>query len=137
MQVGDAVLALEDPGALELSVLGRGVFEQTAACAEEHRNDMKLELVEDPGGEQRDERIPDANLECVGADALVPVYLLGIGDNPLRARLPEVLVAVGKASWRPGGPRRRFASALASTSASDAPCRHSARCRVLRQRAAR
>ena len=50
MHVGDTALALEDPGALQLDLLGSKVLEQTASLAEEHRDDMELELVEDAGG---------------------------------------------------------------------------------------
>jgi hypothetical protein len=35
--VGDAALALEDSGALQLDVLGTEVVEETAPLAEEHR----------------------------------------------------------------------------------------------------
>ena len=42
----------EDAGALELDLLGIEVVEEAAALAEEHRNDMDLELVEDAGGER-------------------------------------------------------------------------------------
>jgi hypothetical protein len=51
VHVGDAALALEDADALHLDLLGSEAFEQTAALAEEHRDDMELELVEDAGGE--------------------------------------------------------------------------------------
>src|SRR6266566_1157607 len=47
VHVGDTVLPLEDAGALELDLLGSEALEQTAPLAEEHRDDMKLELVED------------------------------------------------------------------------------------------
>ena len=50
--MGDAALALEDPRALELDVLGAEVVEEAAALAEEHRDEMDLELVEDAGGER-------------------------------------------------------------------------------------
>ena len=50
MHVGDAALPLEDPGALQLDLLGSEALEQTAPLAEEHRDDMELELVEDAGG---------------------------------------------------------------------------------------
>src|SRR4029450_10135728 len=50
VHVGDTVLPLEDPGALQLDLLGSEALEQTAPLAEEHRNDMELELVEDAGG---------------------------------------------------------------------------------------
>ena len=49
--MGDVALALEDAGALHLDLFGSEAFEQTAALAEEHRDDMELELVEDAGGE--------------------------------------------------------------------------------------
>ena len=50
--VGDAVLALEDPRALQLDVLGAEALEEPAPLAEEDRDDVKLELVEDAGGER-------------------------------------------------------------------------------------
>jgi hypothetical protein len=49
---GDSVLALEDPSTLELDLLGSECLEQTAPPAEEHRDDMELELVEDAGGKR-------------------------------------------------------------------------------------
>jgi hypothetical protein len=49
--VGDAALALDDPGALQLGVPGIPLVEETAPLAEEHRDEMDLELVEDPGSE--------------------------------------------------------------------------------------
>ena len=48
MQVGDTGLPLEDPGALQLEVLGTEVVEEPAPLAEEHRDEMDLELVETP-----------------------------------------------------------------------------------------
>ena len=51
MHVGDTVLPLEDPGAFQLDLLRGEALEQTASLAEEHRDDMELELVEDAGGE--------------------------------------------------------------------------------------
>src|SRR5207247_5766842 len=50
VQMGHTV-PLEDPGALELDVLGSEVVEETAPLAEEHRDEMDLELVEDAGRE--------------------------------------------------------------------------------------
>jgi hypothetical protein len=44
VHVGDPV-ALEDPGALELDLLGSEVVEQPTALAEQHRDEMDLELV--------------------------------------------------------------------------------------------
>src|SRR5215203_1614601 len=52
VHVGDAVLPLEDPGALQLDLLGSEALEQTAPLAEEHRDDMELDLVEDAGSER-------------------------------------------------------------------------------------
>src|SRR5215218_3562374 len=52
VHVGDAVLPLEDPGALQLDLLGSEALEQTAPLAEEHRDDMELDLVEDTGSER-------------------------------------------------------------------------------------
>src|SRR6266540_3008101 len=51
VHVGDAALSLEDPGALEGDLLGREPVEQTSSLAEKHRDDMKLDLVEDAGAE--------------------------------------------------------------------------------------
>ena len=48
--MGDAALPLEDPGALQLDLLGSEALEQSAPLAEEHRDNMELELVEDAGG---------------------------------------------------------------------------------------
>ncbi len=47
--MGDTALALEDPGALQLDLLRSEALEQAAPLAEEHRDDMELELVEDTG----------------------------------------------------------------------------------------
>src|SRR5829696_7602496 len=52
VHVGDAVLPLEVPGALQLDLLGSEALEQTAPLAEEHRDDMELDLVEDAGSER-------------------------------------------------------------------------------------
>ena len=52
MQVGDAPVADEDAGALELDLLGGESLEQAPARSEEHRDDVELELVEDAGGER-------------------------------------------------------------------------------------
>ena len=51
VHVGDTALALEDPGALQLDLLGGEALEETAPLAEEHRDDVELELVEDAGGQ--------------------------------------------------------------------------------------
>ncbi len=50
MHVGDAALPLKDSGALQLDLLGSEALEQSAPLAEEHRDNMELELVEDAGG---------------------------------------------------------------------------------------
>src|SRR5215207_2917098 len=52
MHVSDTALPLEDPGALQLDVLGTEVVEETAPLAEEHRDEMDLELVENAGSER-------------------------------------------------------------------------------------
>src|SRR5829696_3245870 len=52
VHVRDAALPREDPGALQLDLLASEALEQTAPLAEEHRNDMELELVEDAGGKR-------------------------------------------------------------------------------------
>ncbi|MBV8989423.1 MAG: hypothetical protein JO372_12765, partial [Solirubrobacterales bacterium] len=46
VHVGDAVLAFEDSHALELDLLGTEAVEQSASPAEEHWDDMELDLVE-------------------------------------------------------------------------------------------
>jgi hypothetical protein len=51
VQVGDTGLPVEDAGALQLDLLGGEALEQPAPLAEEHRDHMELELVEDAGGE--------------------------------------------------------------------------------------
>src|SRR5918996_1320824 len=51
VHVGDAVVSLEDPRALEGDLLGGEPVEQTSSLAEEHRNDMEFDLVEDAGAE--------------------------------------------------------------------------------------
>ena len=51
VHMGDTV-SLEDAGALELDVLGIEVVEEAAPLAEEHRDEMDLELVEHAGGER-------------------------------------------------------------------------------------
>src|SRR4051812_31052429 len=45
----DAALALEHPRALELNLLGSEALEQSAPLPEEHRDDVKLQLVQDAG----------------------------------------------------------------------------------------
>jgi hypothetical protein len=52
VHVGNAALSREDPGALQLDLLGSEALEQTAPLAEEHGDEMDLELVEDAGGER-------------------------------------------------------------------------------------
>jgi hypothetical protein len=47
VHVGDAPLTLEDPGALQLDLLGSEAVEQAAPLAEEHRDDVELEFVEE------------------------------------------------------------------------------------------
>ena len=49
--MGDTALPFEDPGALQLDELGTEALEQTAPLAEQHRDDVELDLVEDAGGE--------------------------------------------------------------------------------------
>ena len=50
MHVRDTALPLEGPDALQLDLLGRKALEETTPLAEEHRDDMELELIEDAGG---------------------------------------------------------------------------------------
>ena len=45
VHVGNTGVALEDPGALELDVLGAEVVEEAAPLAQEHRDEMDLEFV--------------------------------------------------------------------------------------------
>src|SRR5918999_3320220 len=52
VHVRDTALALEDPGALKLDLLGSEALEQTTTLAEEDRDDVELDLVEDSGGER-------------------------------------------------------------------------------------
>jgi hypothetical protein len=52
VHVGDAVLPLGDPGALQLDVLGREAVEQPASLAEDHRDDAELDLVQGVGRER-------------------------------------------------------------------------------------
>ncbi len=49
VHVGDTVLPLEDPGAPQLDLLGGEALEQKTPLAEEHRDHMELDLVEDAG----------------------------------------------------------------------------------------
>src|SRR5688500_17577312 len=51
VHVGNAGLPLDDSGALELDVLGIEVIEETSPLAEQHRDEMDLEFVEDAGRE--------------------------------------------------------------------------------------
>jgi hypothetical protein len=53
VHVGHTGLALEDSGALELDLLGTESLEQAAPLAEEHRDDVELDLVEDAGCERQ------------------------------------------------------------------------------------
>src|SRR5919107_1556181 len=76
VQVGDTLSPLEDPGALQFDVLGIEVLEETAALAEEHRDEMDLELVEDAGGER----------ELRGCGAVDQHVLLARGPPGLRHR---------------------------------------------------
>ena len=68
MHVGDAALALEDAGALELDLLGGEAVEEAAPLAEQHRDDVELELVEDAGGERelRDRGAVDQHVPVAG-----------------------------------------------------------------------
>src|SRR5688572_2931159 len=47
-QVGDASFSFEDSDALQLALLDAEVLEQTAAVAEQHGDEVDLELVEEP-----------------------------------------------------------------------------------------
>jgi hypothetical protein len=51
VEVGNAVLSLQDPRALQLDLLRGQPVEQTPTLAQEHWNDMELQLVEGPGEE--------------------------------------------------------------------------------------
>jgi hypothetical protein len=52
VHVGHAALAVEDPRAVELDLLGTEVVEETPPLSEEHRHHVELELVEYAGGER-------------------------------------------------------------------------------------
>jgi hypothetical protein len=52
VHVRDTSLSREDARALELDLLASEALEETAPPAEEHRDQMELELVEDAGGER-------------------------------------------------------------------------------------
>ena len=52
MEVGDAAVAFEDAGALQLDLLASMCVEEAAPLPEEHRDDVQLELVEEAGGER-------------------------------------------------------------------------------------
>jgi hypothetical protein len=80
--VGDTGLPLEDPGALQLDVLGTALVEETASLAEEHRDEMDLELVEEPCGEGtlRDARPVDQHVLVAGS-------VLGISHSGLERLL--------------------------------------------------
>ena len=75
VHVGDTGLPLEHPGTLELDLLWSEALEQTAPLAEEHRDDVQLELVEDAGGkgEPRDSHFVDEHV-------LVARSLLDLGN---------------------------------------------------------
>jgi response regulator RpfG family c-di-GMP phosphodiesterase len=75
VQMGDTV-PLEDPGALELDVLGTEVVEKTAPLPEEHRDEMDLELVEDTGSE-----CELCGSGAVDQDVLVARSPLGLGHR--------------------------------------------------------
>ena len=45
--MGDSVLPLEDPGALQLDVLGSEVVEEAAPLAEEHRDEIDPRPIRD------------------------------------------------------------------------------------------
>jgi hypothetical protein len=46
--VGDTGLSFEDPGALELDVLGTEPVEESPAFSQQNRNQVDLQLVEEP-----------------------------------------------------------------------------------------
>ena len=80
MHVYDAGLALEDPRALQLDLLGSQALEQAAPLAEEHRDDMELELVEEAGGECK-----LGGSGAVDQDVLVACSLLRFASSQSRA----------------------------------------------------
>src|SRR5215204_1081245 len=95
MHVGDAALALEDPRAFELDVLGTEVVEEAASVAEENRDEVDLDFVEDAGGE-RELRGGGA----VDQHVLVAGRLLGLGHRggdvrQIGDQRPVVHLAVG------------------------------------------
>src|SRR5215203_2142464 len=75
VKVGDTV-ALEDPGALKLDVLGSEVVEKAAPSAEEQRDQMDLEFVEDAGSE-----CELRGAGTVDQHVLVAGSLLGLGHR--------------------------------------------------------
>jgi hypothetical protein len=77
VQVRDTV-GFEHTGALQLDVLGSEVVEETAPLAEEHRDEMDLELVEDARRERElrrpgavDEHVPAARVRLASFIAVV------------------------------------------------------------------
>ena len=99
MHVGDTALPLEDPGALKLDLLGSEALEQTTPLAEEDRDDVELDLVEDSGGER----------ELRGSGAVDQHVPVARGPLGLRHRGRDV-VHVGDER-----PPRRVAGALTLT----------------------
>src|SRR5918996_2184449 len=76
VHVGDTALPLEDPGALQLDLLGSKALEQTAPLAEEHRDDMELDLVEDAGG-----KCERRGSDAVDQHVLIARSLLGLSHG--------------------------------------------------------
>jgi hypothetical protein len=74
VHVGDAVLSLEDPDALQLDLDRIEALEQTAPLAEEHRDEVDLELVEEAG---RERELRDCG--SVDKHVLLARRLLGLG----------------------------------------------------------
>ena len=100
VHVGDTGLPLEDTGALQLDVLGTEGVEETAPLAEQHRDEMCFELVEDAGSE-RELRGSGA----VDQHVLVARSPLGLGHRGadivhVGDQRPLPRFAVGLTSWR-------------------------------------
>jgi hypothetical protein len=80
VHVGDTGLPFDDPGPLQLDVLGTALVEETAPLAEERRDEMDPELVEDAGSE----------CELRGSGAVDQHVLVARGPLGLGHRRPDV-----------------------------------------------
>jgi hypothetical protein len=118
VQVGDAVLALEGSGALEFDVPGREVVEEPAPLAEEHRDEVNLELIEDaaarascavPAPWTSTSWSPAASFACVMTAVTSSTYATsGICANGVAGSW-RLRMKMGTPSWwSPRQPRRRL-----------------------------